>query len=103
MFGKKYISLSKSSLVVGKPLLFPVYNKQGALLAEKGTTLTEQQVNKIEALEEVFTLNRALETAASDKESDKIVGFKLPPPLRRLEAIEENLIEVYQQPKWLLR
>jgi len=97
----KFSPLSKLAVKAEQPLLFPVFNKQGTLLAEKGTSLSEDQVQKITELEEIFTLDRALLSAlvkegSSNDESEAI--FKLPPPLKRLSALEKILHEIYEKP-----
>jgi len=93
--------MSKSAIRAEQPLLFPIYNKNGILLAEKGSLLTRSQVQKLEKLSEIFTLHRALETTivskyAKTEERNSI--YRLPPPLERLETLEELLFEVYSTP-----
>ena len=97
MLGNKYAPLSKSAVRPNRPLLFPVYNQQGTLLAERGTTLTESQINTISEASEIFTLHRSLRSAViSDnirESTDEIL--KLPPPLKRLTEIEKILNDIY--------
>jgi len=97
----KYSPLSKLAVKADQPLLFPVFNKQGTLLAEKGTLLTDSQVNKITSLDEIYTHDRALQSvlvnkSSSANESDAII--KLPPPLKRFAALEKILSEIYEKP-----
>ncbi|MDH3325853.1 MAG: HD domain-containing protein [Gammaproteobacteria bacterium] len=97
----KFSPLSKLAVKADQPLLFPVFNKQGTLLAEKGTTLTAEQVDKITNLEEIYTYDRAMMSAlvkntGSSDESD--AAFKLPPPFKRLSALEKILQEVFDKP-----
>jgi len=104
MLGKKYVHLSKSVINAEQPLLFSVYNKRGTLLIEKGKLLTDEQVKKIMALDEIYTVNRAMDTAMYDRKSDldkakdTNAAFRLPPPFERIEAIEKILKEIYKAP-----
>jgi len=100
MLRSKYVPLSKSAIQPDQPLLFPVYNSQGTLLAEKGTELSLAQVQKLDKVTEVFTLNRALLSAAANGkgQDDKDSAFRLPPPMERLTSIEKILEEVYSNP-----
>jgi len=101
MLGKKFVYLSKSAINAEQPLLFPVYNKNGNLLVEKGTMLTEEQVNKIQALDEIFTLHRAFHTVMVDDRSESAdvdAAYKLAPPFQRIEAIEKMLLDIYKSP-----
>lgn len=97
----KYAPLSKLAIKADQPLLFPVYNKQGVLLAEKGTQLSQDQVEKILDLDAVYTLDRALLSAltkakSANDESSSV--FKLPPPLKRLASLEKILHDIYENP-----
>ena len=100
MLGKKFVHLSKSAINAGQPLLFPVYNRSGTLLLEKGKLVTNEHLRKIMALDEIFTLNRALGTAMYDDGNDGSNGtaFRLPPPFERVEALEKILTEIYKAP-----
>ncbi len=104
MIGKKYVYLSKAVINAEQPLLFPVYNKRGTLLVEKGKRLTDKQVKKIMALDQIFTTNRAMDTAMYDKrkndsdDKDANAAFRLPPPFERIEALEKILLEIYKAP-----
>jgi len=97
----QFSPLSKLAVKPGQALLFPVFNKHGILLAEKGTQLTEEQVEKIINLGEIYTYNRALLTALVEKEeaSESNAIMKLAPPFKRLENLEEILHEIYEKPK----
>lgn len=100
MLVSKYIPLSKAAIQADQPLLFPVYNQQGTLLAEKGITLTNSQINTLLKSTEIFTLNKALRSAVtSNKNRQTNEGIlKLPPPLKRLSDIEKMLHGVYRNP-----
>jgi len=100
MIGKKFVHLSKAAINAKQPLLFPVYNKNGTLLLEKGKILTNEQVRKIMALDEIYTVNRAMGTAMYDQkeEPSKTSAFRLPPPFERINAIEKLLTEIYRKP-----
>jgi len=100
MLVSKYIPLSKAAIQADQPLLFPVYNQQGTLLAEKGITLTSSQINTLLKSTEIFTLNKALRSAVtSNKNRQTNEGIlKLPPPLKRLSDIEKMLHGVYRNP-----
>ncbi|MDH5257681.1 MAG: HD domain-containing protein [Gammaproteobacteria bacterium] len=98
----KYSPLSKLAVKADQPLLFPVYNKQGTLLAEKGTILSGEQVEKITSLDEIFTQDRALKSAlVSDGKAhdESSAVYKLPPPFKRLSALEKILHEIYDNPQ----
>ena len=94
--------LSKLAVKAEQPLLYPVFNKQGTLLAEKGTLLSDEQVKKITDFEEIFTHERALMSAlvgrnSSNDESNAI--FKMAPPFKRLIGLEKILREIYDHPQ----
>lgn len=97
---KKFSPLSKLTINSEQPLLFPVFNKQGTLLANKGALLTDSQVKKIKLIEQIFTYEQALMSALVNKdENDENASiFKLPSPLKRLAALEKILHEVYKKP-----
>ena len=100
MFGRRLIPLSKHSLVAGQPVIFPVYNKQGQLLVDKGVIVTEQNLETLKEFDEVFTLDREFETASgSQKEKDESKAYLLPSPQKRLTGIEEMLSEVFMNPE----
>jgi len=100
MLGSKYIPLSKAAIQADQPLLFPVYNQQGTLLAEKGITLTDSQIKTLLESTEIYTLHRALRSAVTsgknNNEGESIL--RLPPPLKRLSDIETILHTVYKNP-----
>ena len=56
MFSRRLSPLSKKSLIAGQPVIFPVYNKHGQLLIDKGAIVTEQNLQTLENVEEIFTL-----------------------------------------------
>lgn len=98
----RFSPLSKLAVKPEQPLLYPVFNKQGTLLAEKGTSLSDEQVKKIIDLEEIFTHERALTSALVGKnganDESKAV-FKLAPPFKRLTGLEKILHEIYDHPE----
>jgi len=99
---RKLSPLPKLTIKPDQPLLFPVFNKQGALLAEKGTFLSDEQIKKILSLDEIFTDERALLSALiGDSKKDKQDGgaFQLPPPFKRLTALETILHEILDNPE----
>ena len=100
MLGSKYIPLSKAAIQADQPLLFPVYNQQGTLLAEKGITLTNSQIKTLLDSTEIYTLHRALRSAVTSiKNKNGSEGIlRLPPPLNRLSDIEKILHGVYKNP-----
>jgi HD-GYP domain-containing protein (c-di-GMP phosphodiesterase class II) len=100
MFKNKYVPLSIAAIQPDQPLLFPVYDQQGTLLAEKGLTLTESQIDLLISSRKIYTLNRALESAESpDKDDKKTDGIlRLQPPLIRLKELETILHDVYDKP-----
>ena len=98
----KFSPLSKLAVKPEQPLLYPVFNKHGTLLAEKGTQLSLEQVQKIVGLEEIFTHERALTSAlvgtnGSNDESHAV--FKLAPPFKRIIGLEKILHEIYERPE----
>ncbi|MDX1810571.1 MAG: HD domain-containing phosphohydrolase, partial [Gammaproteobacteria bacterium] len=100
MFSRRLSPLSKKSLIAGQPVIFPVYNKHGQLLIDKGAIVTEQNLQTLENVEEIFTLVKEFETASSRKnEKEKDSAYHLPSPQKRLESIEEMLSEVYVNPQ----
>lgn len=100
MLGNKYVSLSKSAVQADQPLLFPVYNQQGTLLAEKGMTLSETQIKTLITTTEIYTLHRSLRsavTSGTDRDESEAI-LRLPPPLKRLSDIEKILHSIYKNP-----
>ena len=99
---KKFSPLSKLAIKPDQPLIFPVFNKQGTLLAEKGTLLSSEQVEKILNLDEIFTKDRALKSALTGRNNTKDesnVIYKMAPPLKRLTALEKILHEINDHPE----
>lgn len=97
---RKYVPLSKTAIRAEQPLLFPVYNKGGYLLADKGLSLSQKQVDRLLSEPEIFTLDRSMTTAALGRDYSREENnvYQLPPPLKRLESIEKILYEIYYNP-----
>lgn len=99
VFGKKFIPLSKKTLVVGQPAIFPVFNKHGQLLLEKGVLLSEKNISSLDEQDEIFTLSNEFQTASSKRnEKEKDGAYHLPAPYKRLSSIEDLLSDVYMNP-----
>ncbi len=100
MFGRKYIPLSKAALVAGQPVIFPVYNKNGQLLLEKGLMLNDHEMKILEENKELFTLLQDFQTVSSRRnEREKDKAYHLPAPQKRLAGLEDLLIAVYENPR----
>ena len=100
MFGRRFIPISRHTLVSGQPVIFPVYNKNGQLLLDKGVIVSEQNLQTLADVDEIFTLNQEYQTASSKRnEREKNTAYHLPSPQKRLTSIEDLLSEVYVNPQ----
>lgn len=79
-------------------MIFPVYNKHGHLLVDKGVIVTEQNLDTLKEYDEIFTLNKEYETAAGKQKEDS-QAYLLPSPQKRLTGIEDMLSEVFTNPQ----
>ena len=96
----KYVALSKSALQADQPLLFPIHNRQGRLIAEKDAVLSSTQLKEILELAEIFTPSQALKSAlgtAGENDISKAID-KLMRPHQRLSNIERILQSVSEHP-----
>lgn len=98
MFSRKHIPLSKSALAVGQPVIFPIYNKQGQLLLEKGQLLNEREMKILEDYPELFTMIEDFQTAKTRLNKDLDTAYHLPSPQKRLATVEDLITEVYAKP-----
>ena len=97
----KLLPLAGSVVQPGKPLIYPVYRKDGSLLAEKGTTLSPEQADHL-LQEEIFTDDFELASAVSEGKPtnafQRADDYKFPSVFERMVQIEDILLEVYTSP-----
>lgn len=96
---KKLVPISKAFIRPDQPLLFPLYREDGALLAEKGIILSENQVKAIVA-EETFTVDYELVSAVYGQKDrgESVPDYRMPSTFERLRQIEQIVQSVYEDP-----
>ncbi len=99
----RLLPLSKLAVKAEQPLLYPVLNRHGTLLAEKGLSLTESQVNKIMELNAIYTHEAPLLTAlikeSKQEEIENNAIFRTAPPFSRIASLENILHKIFVLPE----
>lgn len=106
-------AISKAVVRPGQPLLYPILDRSGALLAQKGTVLTDSQASALVRAGTIYTYHSALVTAVHGVKTgakfsvraskppprplDESV-YRLPSPFDQLTDIEQELTDLYTDP-----
>jgi len=99
---RKLVLIARSMVRADQPLVYPLFRRDGTLLADKGLVLTETQAASITS-EDIYTLDFELVTAVHHMQktasSEKELGdYKLPSAFERLRQVEGIIREIYNDP-----
>lgn len=99
---RKLVLISRSMVKADQPLVYPLFRRDGTLLAEKGLVLSEDQVASITS-DDIFTLEFELVTAVhhmnkNSTNEQELNDYKLPSAFERLRQVEGIIKGIYQEP-----
>lgn len=98
---RKLVMISKAVVKPDQPLVYPLFRRDGTLLADKGLVLTERQTDAILG-DEIYTLDFELVTAVhgtpKSGSDQSLSDYKLPSAFERLRQVESIIREIYESP-----
>jgi len=110
---ERLTALSKAVVKPGQPLLYPIFDSTGALLAQKGLVLSEDQASTLIRADTLYTHHSQLisalhgakstshaapRTAKFDPKIYDSTVYRLPSPFAQLDDLEHDLTDLYCHP-----
>jgi len=97
----KLVPIFSHSIVVDKPLIFPLYSHEGILLANKGSKLEDTQSLNLLKHGKIYTLEselmkslESLRVGSFELDSDKNKPYRFPHVLERIVKLEKTFIDL---------
>ena len=99
---RKLVLIARSMVKADQPLIYPLFRRDGTLLADKGLVLTDTQVASITS-DDTYTLDFELVTAVHGMQKTapnekELNDYKLPSAFERLRQVEGIIREIYSDP-----